>query len=162
MTTTLIRWTLVLGLVLNAARLHGQSTEEGPPQPTAPRSGMQLLPAGGFRYGAPLGASVYGGVVLGRNDPAGYAGPSLAAEAGQDGARVSLGVASVSLAGTYRVQLSVIRTWDSHGDVRADQTYVGPEIALGIVLGITIGHYWRVGEGEGEARVFAIGSFIGI
>lgn len=162
MTPLRIRWALLLGLVLNAAHLHAQATEEGPSAPAGSRGEIRLFPAGGFRYGAPLGASVYGGVILSREDPTGYAGPSLVGEAGQDGARVSLGVASFSLAGTYRAQLSVIRTWDSHGEVQAGQTYVGPEVALGIIAGVTVGHYWRISDGGGEARVFSIGAVIGI
>lgn len=159
MTPPRIRWALVLGLVLSAARLHGQNPEEDAPEP-AGRSAAQVLPMGGLRYGAPLGASLYGGVILGWPNPAGYAGPSLLGEVGQDGMRVSLGVSSVGF-GTQRAQLSFIRTWDDHGDVRADQSYVGPEIALGMIVGVTVGYYWRIGEGEGKSRILAVGSFIG-
>ena len=155
-----IRWVLILGLVSMAVRLDGQSTEERAPEPGAQRGG-RVLPVVGIRYGAPLGASVYGGFVLGDPSPDFHDGPSLMGEVGQDGMRVSLGVSSVSLGGTFRGQASLIRTWDSHGGVQADQTYVGPEIAVGLIAGITIGHYWRIGDGGGKARVLAIGSFIG-
>lgn len=161
MTSHRIAGALLLGLVLNTAHLEGQTTEAGASAPAAPRNEVKVLPVGGLRYGAPLGASLYGGVLLSREDPTGYAGPSLVGEVGQDGARISVGAASVSLAGTYRAQLSLVRTWDDHGDVRADQTYLGPEIALGFIAGITIGHYWRIG-GEGKERFFAIGSVIGV
>lgn len=159
MTPPWTRWTLVLGLVLNAACLHAQTPEEGEPEP-ADVTQSQLLPFGGIRYGAPLGASLYGGVLLGRQNPAGYTGPSLMAEAGQDGARVALGMSFVGM-GTARAQLSLIRTWDSHGDVQADQTYLGPEVALGLIVGVTAGYYWRISDGGGKAQVLAIGSFIG-
>ena len=161
MTPHVIRWALVLALALNAAHLHGQTTEAGAPEPAAPRSRAQLLPAGGFRNGGPLGASVYGGVMLGWEDPAGYGGPTLFAEAGQDGMRVSLGVSHIGF-GTQRAQLSFIRTWDDHGDVRTDQSYVGPEIALGLLAGVTVGYYWRISDGGGKARLLAVGSFIGL
>lgn len=161
MTSPFIRWALILGIVLNAAHLHGQSTDESASRADDPPGGRRIVPAGGIRYGSPLGASAYGGVILTRIDPTGYAGPSLVGEVGQDGMRVSAGVSSVSLAGTFRAQLSAIRTWDDHGDVRADQTYIGPEAAVGIIVGVTVGHYWRVSDGGGPARVFSIGTFIG-
>jgi hypothetical protein len=161
MTRPFIRWALILGLVLNAAHLHGQSTEPGAPVPADSSRKAQVLPFGGLRYGAPLGASLYGGLMLGRENPVGYSGPTLVAEAGQDGMRASLGVSAIGF-GTQRAQLSVIRTWASHGDVRADQTYVGPEIALGMIAGVTVGYYWRISDGGGKARVFAVGSFIGL
>lgn len=158
-----MRWALLpLCLVLNGARLHGQTPEEPAPEPAATRGKTQVLPAGGIRYGAPLGASIYGGVTLGRENPAGYAGPSLVGEVGKDGMRISAGMSTLSLAGTHRAQLSMIRTWNDHGDVRADQTYVGPEVALGVILGVTIGHYWRISDGPGRARFFAIGTVIGV
>lgn len=160
MTSPCIRWALILGLALNAVRLDGQSTEEPAPGP-AERGNVQASAVLGLRYGAPLGASFYGGVIVGKPTPDYRDGPSLMGEVGQDGARVSLGVSSVSLGGTYRAQVSVIRTWDEHGDIQADQTYVGPEIAVGLIAGVTIGHYWRISDGGGSARVFAIGSFIG-
>jgi hypothetical protein len=160
MTRHRIRWALVLSLVLNAAHLQAQDTEEGATQP-ADQRGRVVVPVGGVRYGAPLGASIYGGIMLSQQDPTGYAGPSLMGEVGQDGMRVSVGVASLSLAGTFRGQLSVLRTWDDHGDILADQTYVGPEISLGLILGVTIGHYWRISDGGGKARFFAIGTVIG-
>ncbi len=158
------RWALalVLGLAANATHLHGQTT--GPDttqQQTGARSGAKVYPVGGIRYGAPLGASLYGGVILARDNPAGFAGPALAAEVGQDGARASLGVSSVTLAGTHRAYLSVIRTWDDHGDVRSGQVYVGPEVAVGLFLGITLGYYWRISDGGGPARLVSIGSVIG-
>ena len=158
MTLPRIPWALVLGLVLNAARLHGQETEERAPEP----AGRRLFPTGGVRYGPPLGASVYGGFIWSRVDPSGFAGPTLVGEAGQDGMRVSLGASSVSLGGTFRGQLSVIRTWDDHRGVRANQTYAGPEIVVGLVAGVTVGHYWRISDGGGKARLLAIGSFIGL
>jgi hypothetical protein len=161
MTPHHIRWALVLALVLNAAHLQGQPTEAEEPEPAAPRSKAQLLVAGGFRYGAPLGPSLYGGVMLGWEDPVGYGGPTLFAEAGQDGMRVSLGVSHIGF-GTQRAQLSFIRTWDDHGDVRTDQSYVGPEIALGLLAGVTVGYYWRISDGGGKARMLAVGSFIGL
>lgn len=150
---------LVLGLVLGAARLHGQSTEERAPEPARASRNVQLVP--GLRYGAPLGASVYAGLVVGRENAPSVDGPSVMAEVGQDGMRVSAGASSVSLGGTFRAQLSFIRTWDDHGGVRANQSYVGPEVALGLIAGLTAGHYWRLGDGGGKARVFAVGSFIG-
>jgi hypothetical protein len=161
MTPPWIRWALILCLALNAAHLHAQDTEEDAAAPADARGRVKPVPAFGLRYGPPLGASVYGGVIVSREDPTGYAGPSLVGEVGQDGMRVSLGAASVSLAGTFRAQLSAIHTWDSHGDVQADQTYVGPEIAVGLVLGVTVGHYWRVSDGGGKARILAIGTFLG-
>jgi hypothetical protein len=159
--TPRFRWALILGLVLNAAHLHGQGTEEGTPEPTGPSSKAQFLPFGGLRYGSPLGTSLYGGVMLGWENPVGYSGPTLIAEVGQDAMRFSLGVSHVGM-GTQRAQLSYIRTWDDHGDVRGDQTYVGPEIALGLIVGVTVGYYWRISDGGGGARILAIGSFIGI
>jgi hypothetical protein len=98
--------------------------------------------------------------MLGWENPAGYAGPTLVGEIGQDGMRASLGLSSVGF-GTYRAQLSYIRMRDGHGDVRADQSYVGPEVALGMIVGVTVGHYWRISEGGGTARLLSIGSFIG-
>jgi hypothetical protein len=156
-----IRLALILALVLNAAALHGQTTEEDASRRADAQSGRHLAPVGGLRYGPPLGGSIYGGVILTRRDPTGLTGPSLVGEVGQDGMRVSAGVSSVSLAGTFRAHLAVIRTWDDHGDVRADQTYVGPDVAVGIIAGVTLGHYWRISDGGGAARVFSIGSFIG-
>ncbi len=158
-----MRWALVLGfLVLNAARLHGQSTEGSAPDSAAARGRMQIFPAGGFRYGSPLGASVYGGVILDRPSPDFVQGPSVFGEVGQDGMRVSVGASSVSLAGIYRAQVSVIRTWNDHGDVLADQTYVGPEVAVGWLVGVTLGHYWRISDGGGKARILSLGTFFGI
>src|SRR5687768_1350506 len=122
-----IRWALILCLVLNAASLHGQSTEEGDTVPAGPVYKTQLLPLGGVRNGAPLGRSLYGGVMLGRENPVGASGPSLIGEIGQDAMRFSLGMSSIGM-GTARAQLSYIRTWDRHGDVHADQSYLGPEI----------------------------------
>jgi hypothetical protein len=162
MTPYRIACSLILGLVLIAARLDGQSTEAGASGQTAVPSEAKILPVGGIRYGAPLGASLYGGVMLGWENPAGYAGPALVGEVGQDGARVSLGVSTVTLAGTHRAQVSLIRTWDDHGDVQAGQLYLGPEIAVGLFLGVTIGHYWRISDGGGKARLFSIGTVIGV
>jgi hypothetical protein len=152
-----IRWALVLGLVLNAAGLHAQ--EEGAPQPAERRAKVQVGP--GVRYGAPLGLSVYGVAIRGREGADAVQGPSLMAEVGLDGARASAGWSSVSLGGTYRGQLSVIRTWDDHGGVKAGQTYVGPEIAFGVLGGVTLGHYWRVSDGSGKSSLLALGAFIG-
>lgn len=146
-------------LFLSAAGLHGQSTEERAPEPTRAPRDVRLVP--GLRYGAPLGVSVYAGVVVGRENASSTDGPSVTAEVGQDGMRLSAGVASVSLAGTLRAQLSFIRTWDDHGDVLANQSYVGPEVAFGVIAGLTVGHYWRISDGGGKARIFAVGSFIG-
>jgi hypothetical protein len=160
MTSRLLRWALVLGLALSAAPVHGQDTEEGAPEPADAESKRKLLPFPGLRYGAPLGFSLYGGVMLGRQHPAGYSGPTLIGEVGQDGGRVSLGWSSVGF-GTGRAQLSYIRTWDDHGGVWADQSYVGPEIAVGFIAGVTAGYYWRISDGGGKARMLAIGSFIG-
>jgi hypothetical protein len=160
MTPARVRWALILGLVLNAAHLHGQTTEEGAPEPADPESKTQVLPFGGFRYGSPLGPSLYGGVMLGRLNPIGATGPSLAGEVGGDGMRFSLGFSSVGM-GTQRAQLSYIRMWDPHGDVQADQSYVGPEIALGVIVGVTVGYYWRISDGGGKAQILSIGSFIG-
>jgi hypothetical protein len=158
-----MRWALVLGfLAVNAAQLHGQNPEEGTPAPAAPRSKMEILPAGGIRYGSPLGFSAYGGVILDRSKPDIFHGPSIFGEVGQDGMRVSLGASSVSLAGIYRAQLSVIRTWDDHGGVRADQTYIGPEVSVGWLLGITLGHYWRISDGGGKAQILSLGTFFGV
>jgi hypothetical protein len=156
-----IRWALILCLVLSAARLHGQSTEERAPEPATEAVKAQFLPFGGFRYGAPLGASLYAGVMLGWQNPAGYSGPTLVGEVGQDGMRASLGGSFIGF-GTQRAQLSYIRTWDNHGDVRDGQTYVGPEIVLGMIAGVTVGYYWRISDGGGKARVFAVGSFVGL
>jgi hypothetical protein len=152
---------LVLGLALNPAFLRGQTEPEGTPKPAEVPRKVQILPFGGARYGAPLGASLYGGVMAGRKNPAGYSGPVLLGEAGQDGMRISAGAGMVFL-GSHRALLSVIRTWDDHGDVRADQTYVGPEIAVGMIAGFTLGYYWRIGDGGGKARILSLGSFIGL
>ena len=160
MTSPLLRWALILGLVLNAAHLHGQTPEEGAPQPTAPSSKRAIMPFPGVRYGGPIGLSLYGGVMLARQNPIGYTGPSLMAEVGGDGWRASAGVSSVGF-GSQRAQLSYIRMWDDHGDVRADQSYLGPEIALGMIVGVTVGYYWRISDGGGAARIFSVGSFIG-
>lgn len=81
---------------------------------------------------------------------------------GQDGLRLSVGKSSVSLGGTHRAQVSVIRTWGRHGDVEPGQTHIGPEVSSGLILGITVGHYWRVSDGGGPARIFAVGSFLGV
>lgn len=162
MTSPLIRWALVLALVLNAASLHGQTTEEPAPEPAAPATGLRLAGAGGFRYGPPLGPSLYAGVILSDQTPDFIDGPSLFGEVGLDGVRVSVGHSTVSLGGTARVQLSVIRTWDNHGDIKADQTYVGPEIVGGLLAGLSVGYYWRITDGGGKARILAIGSFIGL
>jgi hypothetical protein len=162
MTPPLLRWALILGLALTAAPLRAQDTETPAPEPADTTSSKaRLMPFGGLRYGAPLGASIYGAVMLGREEVVGYTGPTLAAEVGQDGMRASLGMGAVWF-GSQRAQVSVIRTWGRHGNVRADQTYVGPEIAVGMILGVTVGHYWRIGGGDGPVRVFAIGSFLGI
>jgi hypothetical protein len=162
MTPRIIHWALILGLVLNVAQLHGQNTGEGASETAVARDKVQLVPAVGVRYGTPLGASVYGGGLVGFQHSAGFAGPSLIGEVGQDGFRVSLGVSSFSLVGTQRAQMSYLRMWDDRGDVRDGQTYVGPEIAIGIIGGLTLGHYWRVSDGGGKARIFSIGAFIGI
>lgn len=160
MTSPLVRWAFILGLVLNAAGLHAQTTEEPAPEPNSEYGNLKILPFPGLRYGAPLGASLYGGLMLGRDNPVGYTGPHISAEVGQDGMRASVGMSMLGV-GTQRAQLSIIRTWDNHGDVQADQTYLGPEIALGLIAGITVGYYWRISDGGGKARFFAIGSFIG-
>jgi hypothetical protein len=152
-----IRWALVLGLVLNAAGLRAQ--EEGASRPAERRAHVQLVP--GIRYGAPLGLSVYGAAILGRAGADAVQGPSVMGEVGLDGARASAGWSSVSLGGTYRGQLSVIRTWDDHGGVEAGQTYVGPEVAFGLIAGVTLGHYWRVSYGGGKSSLLALGAFIG-
>jgi hypothetical protein len=150
---------LLVGLVLGAARLHGQTTEERAPEAAPAGRRVQLVP--GLRYGAPLGASAYAGVVVGRKNAQSVDGPSIFGEAGQDGMRLSVGASSVSLGGTFRGQLSFIRTWDDHGDILAKQTYVGPEVAVGLIVGLTAGHYWRISDGGGKASFFAVGSFIG-
>jgi hypothetical protein len=149
----------IILLVLGAASLHGQTAEERAPESAPARRDVRLVP--GLRYGAPLGASAYAGLVLSRENATGREGPSIIAEAGQDGVRLSAGVSSVSLGGTFRGQLSFIRTWDDHGDVLANQSYVGPEVAVGLIAGVTVGHYWRISDGGGKARIFALGSFIG-
>ena len=162
MTPLFLRCALLLALVLGAAPLRAQGTETPAPEP-ADTSGGKTKPRifGGLRYGAPLGSSIYGAVMLARPNALGYTGPTLAAEVGRDGMRASLGAGAVWF-GSQRAQVSVIRTWDPHGNVRADQTYVGPEVAIGMIVGFTIGHYWRISDGGGPARVFAIGSVLGI
>lgn len=154
---TRIRCALALALVLNAAGLFAQ--EEGAPQPAERRATVQLVP--GIRYGAPLGLSLYAGAILGREGADAVQGPSAIGEVGLDGARVSAGWSSVSLGGTYRGHMSLIRTWDDHGDVEAGQIYVGPEVAFGLIAGVTLGHYWRISDGGGKASLFALGAFIG-
>lgn len=156
-----LRWALVLALVLGSAPLHAQDPEEAAPEP-APRGRTAQLAALGIRYGAPLGLSLYTGVIISEETPDGRQGPSILGEVGQDGVRLSVGVSSVSLGGSHRAQMSVLRTWDPHGDIEPGQTYVGPEVSSGLILGITIGHYWRISDGGGPARVFAIGSFLGV
>lgn len=157
---TRLPWALLLALVVSAAPLHAQDTEEAAPEP-APRARAVQLGALGLRYGAPLGASVYTGVIIGQRGSEFINGPSIIGEVGQDGMRLSVGQSSVSLAGAHRAQVSLIRTWSRHGDVEPGRTYVGPEVSAGLILGITIGHYWRIGDGGGPARIFAIGSFLG-
>ncbi len=152
---------LVLALGLNAPSLRGQTAPDDTPKPADAPGKTQILPFGGARYGAPLGASLYGGLMAGRKNPAGYSGPVLLGEAGQDGMRISAGAGMVFI-GSHRALLSVIRTWDDHGDVRADQTYVGPEIAVGMIAGFTLGYYWRIGDGGGKASILSFGSFIGL
>lgn len=155
---TRLRSALVLA-VLGSAPLHAQDAEEAVPEP-APRVRVQGG-ALGLRYGAPLGASAYLGVIIAPPRPDFIIGPSIIGEVGQDGMRLSVGQSSVSLAGAHRAQVSLIRTWSRHGDVEPGRTYVGPEVSAGLILGITIGHYWRIGDGGGPARIFAIGSFLG-
>lgn len=157
---TRLRRALVLALVLSSAPLHAQDTEEAAPEP-APRARVAQLAAIGLRYGAPLGLSAYTGVIIAPRGPDFVVGPSIIGEVGQDGMRLSVGKSAVSLAGTQRAQVSLIRTWGRHGDIEPGQTYVGPEVSAGLLLGITVGHYWRVSDGGGPARVFAIGSFVG-
>lgn len=154
------RWALVLAL-LSSAPLHAQEPEEDAPEP-APRGRVAQLAALGLRYGAPLGLSVYTGVIIAPRGPDFIQGPSILGEVGQDGVRLSVGVSSVSLGGSHRAQMSVLRTWDPHGDIEPGQTYVGPDVSSGLILGITIGHYWRISDGGGPARIFAIGSFLGV
>lgn len=162
MTSPRLCCALLLGLLFSAANLHGQGTETPAPLPADSINRTKLLPFPGLRYGSPLGFSFYGGVMLGWKNPVGYSGPTFIAEVGQDGVRASLGASMVGLGlGTQRAQLSYIRTWDDHGDVRADQTYIGPEIAAGLLAGVTVGHYWRISDGGGKARIFSVGSFIG-
>lgn len=155
-----LRWALVLALVLGAAPLRAQDAEEGAPEP-APRGRAVQLGALGLRYGAPLGLSVYTGVLISEETPDFRQGPSIIGEVGQDGMRLSVGMSSVSLGGAHRAQVSLIRTWSRHGDVEPGRTYVGPEVSGGLLMGITVGHYWRVSDGGGPARIFEIGSFIG-
>ncbi|HYW07421.1 MAG TPA: hypothetical protein VE913_10715 [Longimicrobium sp.] len=83
------------------------------------------------------------------------------AEVGLDGLRAGAGWSSVSLGGTARGQMSVIHTWGSHGDVEAGQTYAGPEVAFGLIAGVTLGHYWRISDGGGKSSLFALGAFLG-
>jgi hypothetical protein len=127
---TRIRCALVLGLLLTAAGLHAQD-ESAPQQPAPRRAKVQLGP--GIRYGAPLGLSVYGVAIMGREGADAVQGPSLMGEVGLDGARASVGWSSVSLGGTYRGQMSLIRTWDDNGGVDAGQFYAGPEVAFGLM-----------------------------
>ena len=153
-----IRWALVVGLLLlGAAPLHAQDEET--PRRGERRARVQLVP--GIRYGAPLGLSVYGAAILGREGADAVQGPSVRGEVGLDAARASVGWSSVSLGGTHRGQMSLIRTWDSHGGVEAGQTYAGPEVAFGLVAGVTLGHYWRLSDGGGRSSLFALGAFIG-
>ncbi|HEY0024749.1 MAG TPA: hypothetical protein VGB24_17680 [Longimicrobium sp.] len=158
---TRFRWALVLVFALGAAPLHAQDAEEDAPEP-APRGRTAQLAALGLRYGAPLGASAYTGVIIAPRGPDFIQGPSIIGEVGQDGMRLSVGMSSVSLGGSYRAQASLIRTWDPHADIEPGQTYLGPEVSAGLILGITVGHYWRISDGGGPARFFAIGSFLGV
>jgi hypothetical protein len=150
-----------MALGLNTSSLRGQTAPEGTPKPVDAPGKVQILPFGGARYGAPLGASLYGGAMAARANPAGYSGPVLLGEAGQDGMRISAGAGMVVM-GSHRALLSVIRTWDDHGEVRAGQTYIGPEIAVGMIVGFTLAYYRRIGDGGGKASILSFGSYIGL
>jgi len=94
-----LRWALVLALMLGSAPLHAQDAEGAAPEP-APSPRVVQWAALGLRYGAPLGASAYAGVIIAPRGPDFIQGPSILGEVGQDGVRLSVGVSSVSLGGS--------------------------------------------------------------
>jgi hypothetical protein len=124
-----------------------------------PRHGLSFLPGAG--YSGTGGAYLSAGILYGRqparcnrcNLGAYSTGLTLEATVGTEAARLSLGRGMVnpSFAG-LRTRVTAERVWRRSGGAVPGDTFLGPDVQLGIGLAtLSTGVQWRV-SGQGRSR----------
>jgi hypothetical protein len=132
----------------------------------------EVEPALSAEVGSPLKLSANVGLWVGHVGKDGAEqgrGFLLQAQPGLGGIAFNLGWTPLALPawGTQAVGFVVkaryLRTWgDPWGGIRADQDYVGAELALAWIVKVSAGVVTRVGSGEGKDTVFTWSVGVGL
>jgi hypothetical protein len=119
----------------------------------------------GARLGGAQRQSAYIGIErfshVSMEDRSGYA---LEFELGRSAGQIGIGGASYGqISPIVRYQVVGMRTWGRATDLQPGQDYVGTEVQATLLLGASVGTYWRVkGSAPGDARYHSIRIVIGI
>ena len=123
----------------------------------APRPGHLGLLVGIRAYG-PMRHSAYVGALKASRDGDGL-GYTAELEAGAGGIQLAAGRGAT---GTARLQANVLRTWGDPMWVEGNQTFVGAEVRVGLVLGFALVGYRRVqGDAPGDAWAGGLTGVVG-
>lgn len=119
----------------------------------------------GLRFGGAQRQSAYVGLArVTHYSPEDHSAQTLELEAGRSAGQVGFGYMSQGqMTPIYRAQVVAMRTWRRPTDLAPNQTFVGTEAQLSLLVGVSIGTYWRVsGKAPGDARYHAVRLVIGI
>ncbi len=119
----------------------------------------------GLRIGTPERLAVGGGLLMVQSSGIDhFTSLGLFAEGGVAGARVGMGVATTSPGPSgFQLRTSIMRTWAEPWGVAPNQTFVGAEIRLTMLVTLSAGSYWRLqGNAPGDARHISLGVGLGI
>lgn len=123
----------------------------------SPRPGRVGLLVGIRAYG-PMRHSAYLGAMKANRDRS-LLGYTAELEAGAGGVQLAAGRGAT---GTARMQASVLRTWGDPMWVEPNQTFVGAEFRIGLVLGFGLVGYRRVrGHSPGDGWAGGITGVVG-
>ncbi|HET7460411.1 MAG TPA: hypothetical protein VFJ82_04150 [Longimicrobium sp.] len=112
----------------------------------------------GIRAYGPMRHSGYVGAI--RAPHGDHLGYTAELEAGAGGVQLAAGRGAT---GTARLQVNVLRTWGDPMWVAPNQTFVGAELRIGIVIGFGLVGYRRVqGDAPGDAWAGGLTGVVGI
>ena len=119
----------------------------------------------GIRVGTPEQVAVGGGLLWIQSSGIDhFTAIGLFAEGGVAGARMGVGFANVSPGPAgFQLRTSIMRTWGEPWSVGPNQTFVGAEVRLTILVTLSAGYFLRLnGASPGDARHFSFGIGIGL
>ncbi|HEX2780165.1 MAG TPA: hypothetical protein VHM30_11745 [Gemmatimonadaceae bacterium] len=119
----------------------------------------------GARLGGAQRQSIYVGVGhITHYSSEDHSAQTLELEMGRSAGQVGLGLSSQGqMTPIFRGQMVALRTWRRPSDLAANQTFVGTEVQISLLVGVSFGTYWRVrGNAPGDARYHAVRLVVGI